>query len=101
MRNFCERICILCTKEQAGEGEVIQALPGIGEKKGEEGSAGNLAFSCQGHIPAPAARIVEAERQVIVEALELFGYHKGKTAQYLQMDKSTLWRKMKKYGISG
>ena len=28
MRNFCERICILCEKTRAGAEDVLQALPG-------------------------------------------------------------------------
>ncbi len=34
MRNFCERICILCSKERAGEAEVMQALPASGNGRG-------------------------------------------------------------------
>ena len=90
MRNFCERICILCSTERAGAEEVSQALPGVRDGKRQEAPPFKAA-----------ARMEEAQRQVIVEALELCGHHKGKTAQYLQMDKSTLWRKMKKYGING
>ncbi|WP_321005372.1 helix-turn-helix domain-containing protein, partial [Enterocloster bolteae] len=39
--------------------------------------------------------------QAVKDALELCGYHRGRTAAYLGIDKSTLWRKMKKYGIEG
>jgi transcriptional regulator with PAS, ATPase and Fis domain len=40
-----------------------------------------------------------AERIVLKSMLEKFGGHRGKTAQALGIDKSTLWRKMKKYKI--
>ena len=57
------------------------------------------------HVPAEAAgpgpRLEEAQRQAVKDALELCGYHRGRTAAYLGIDKSTLWRKMKKYGIEG
>jgi PAS domain S-box-containing protein len=46
-----------------------------------------------------SSRLDQAERQAIIEALERFRNHRGKTAAYLKIDKSTLWRKMKKYAI--
>lgn len=41
----------------------------------------------------------ETERAFIVTMLERNGWHREKTAQALGMNKATLWRKMKKYGI--
>ncbi|MFN3530559.1 MAG: sigma-54-dependent transcriptional regulator [Bacteroidia bacterium] len=41
------------------------------------------------------------ERQTIVEALERFKYNKSKTAQALNIDRSTLYAKMKRYNIGG
>ena len=35
----------------------------------------------------------------IVAALDRHQGHRGRTAAYLHIDKTTLWRKMKKYGI--
>lgn len=39
------------------------------------------------------------EKSHIVEVLQKFNGHRGKTAEALNMDKSTLWRKMKKYEL--
>ena len=39
------------------------------------------------------------ERARIISALEKTGGHRRKTAQALGMERTTLWRKMKKYGI--
>lgn len=39
------------------------------------------------------------ERKEILDALFRFGNNRGQTAEYLNMHPSTLWRKMKKYGI--
>ena len=44
-------------------------------------------------------RLDQAERDAIVSALDLHRGHRGKTAAYLKIDKTTLWRKMKKYNI--
>jgi PAS domain S-box-containing protein len=41
----------------------------------------------------------EAEAQTILDALRRHDGHRGKTAKELGIDKSTLWRKIKKYGI--
>jgi len=50
--------------------------------------------------PGPAApRLGQAEKDAIVAALKRCSGHRGKTAAYLNIDKSTLWRKMKKFGI--
>ena len=35
----------------------------------------------------------------MVEALERFDHNRTRTAAYLKIDKSTLWRKMKKYNL--
>ncbi len=51
---------------------------------------------------APAAQTLplrEAEAQVVLAALKKHDGHRGKAAQELGIDKSTLWRKMKKRGI--
>ena len=116
MRNFCERICILCEKTRAGAEDVLQALPGEWEYGGADSQyadsrhadsgSGSADFpASSSHVPAEAAgpgpRLEEAQRQAVKDALELCGYHRGRTAAYLGIDKSTLWRKMKKYGIEG
>lgn len=87
IRNFCERICILCERPVAGAGEVRQALPGI---PGDEDGAGGKQKD---------TGLKFAERQALVEALERFDHNRTRTAAYLKIDKSTLWRKMKKYNL--
>ena len=87
IRNFCERICILCERPVAGDVEVRQALPGIPVK---EDAAGMMHKD---------TGLAGAERQALVEALERLGYNRARTAAYLEIDKSTLWRKMKKYNL--
>ena len=39
------------------------------------------------------------ERETIIRALEQNGWNRGRTAAALKIDRTTLWRKMKKYGI--
>lgn len=44
--------------------------------------------------------LLQAEAATIVQTLRQHDGHRGKTAQTLGIDKTTLWRKMKKYGIT-
>jgi len=41
----------------------------------------------------------DAEKNVVISTLEKFKGHRGKTASALGIDRSTLWRKMKKFKI--
>ena len=47
------------------------------------------------------AEILPGEEERIRQALRLSGGSKGKAARLLEIDRSTLWRRMKKYGIEG
>ncbi|MBU2552637.1 MAG: sigma 54-interacting transcriptional regulator, partial [Proteobacteria bacterium] len=55
--------------------------------------------------PAPPevrAREIPAdprEREMILKALDRHHWHRSRTARALKMDRSTLWRKMKKFGM--
>ncbi len=56
------------------------------------------------HRTAPQAtgktsRLPELEKQVIVEALERYGWDRSQAARELGMHRSTLWRKMQRHGI--
>jgi transcriptional regulator with PAS, ATPase and Fis domain len=56
--------------------------------------------------PTPSAETISnrsfpLEAHRIQAALKRHDYHRGKAAQSLGMDRTTLWRKMKRYGILG
>ena len=93
LRNFCERICILCTHEYANAEDIRRALPV------EQEPVISL------HAPTPAAStasfnpLLESERQAIQQALAANGGNRSRTAAALGIDKSTLWRKMKRFGL--
>ena len=44
-------------------------------------------------------KLKNAEQRMILQALKENGYHRQKTAQELGISKTTLWRKIKQYGI--
>jgi PAS domain S-box-containing protein len=47
----------------------------------------------------PASLLDNAEKNAILDALQRHNANRGETADFLGINKSTLWRKMKKYGI--
>lgn len=47
----------------------------------------------------PVDPLSNAESNAIMEALDKFNGNRGQTAAHLGIEKTTLWRKMKKYGI--
>ena len=68
----------------------------------------HLPLSLQGgSAPRPAEEapsfdrsIESSEKAIILDMLQKFNWNKGKTASALNINRTTLWRKMKKYSIS-
>lgn len=50
-------------------------------------------------IPEQERENLLGEEERIRQALKISGGNKGKAAELLGIDRSTLWRRMKKYGI--
>lgn len=92
LRNFCERICILCPRQYAGADDVRRALP----------LAQEPAAARQEAAPTHAVSgspLLESERRTIQQALADHNGNRSQTAAALGIDKSTLWRKMKRCGL--
>jgi PAS domain S-box-containing protein len=51
-------------------------------------------------LPAPLAPIDRSERETILRSLDENNYDRSRTAKQLGISRSTLWRKMKRYGIT-
>ena len=45
-------------------------------------------------------RLADVEKEHIARTLKMFGGHKGKTADWLGIDRKTLRTKLKRYGIN-
>ena len=100
LRNIAERALVL------GDGSIITKMDlkralyprdletGNGmEKETDREKSGNSARSSQAEsVPKP-------EKDRILEALDQCGGNRTRAAGSLGMDRSTLWRKMKKYGL--
>jgi len=88
LQNIIERAVVLCRNDRIG----VECLPtevadaGLTSSPAEPKSAGNP--------------LLEAEAETILRMLRENDGHRGKTAAALGIDKSTLWRKMRKYAIT-
>ena len=90
LRNVVLRLGISASGQTVGGEQAAAALPHDGEASSAPVSAG---------LPAPST-MEAAERQAILDALEACGYRQGQAAQRLGVGRTTLYRKMKKYGIA-
>lgn len=88
LRNFCERLTVFCGKERAGVEDVQAAL------------YGDRAGVFPGTEESPKKVELESEKDNILKALEECHYSRKKAAARLGIDVSTLYRRMKRYGIS-
>jgi transcriptional regulator with PAS, ATPase and Fis domain len=86
IRNFCERLAVISKKQHINSSEVRDAY----------GSEFGL-----GEQTAVSGRLKEEtdERTHILNILSQTGFAKGEAARILGVDRSTLWRKMKRLGI--
>ena len=88
LQNVIEYAVVLCRGDRIEidclPAELLQETPGTGD--GEPKSAGSP--------------LLEAEAATILQTLRQYGGHRGKTAAALGIDKTTLWRKMKKFSIT-
>ncbi len=101
LKNFCQRLCILTQTSEADASDILRALPEAGVKKAAPAetavtAAASTPASQQSQLPLYSRY---DEREEILKALYTFHNNRTKTAEYLGINKSTLWRKMKKYGI--
>jgi len=88
LQNVIERAVVLC------RGERIEA-DGLPAELVEAASGGK-----RGGPKPDGGPLLVAEAAAIVQTLRHHAGHRGRTASALGIDKTTLWRKMKKYGIT-
>jgi len=88
LQNIIEHAIVLCRSERID----IDCLPA---ELVDGGLASSMAQS-----KSNASPLLDAEAEAILRTLREHDGHRGKTAAALGIDKSTLWRKMKKYAIT-
>jgi len=88
LQNVVEHAVVLCRSDRIE----IECLP----RELIEATSGR-----DGGRPKPGGGpLPEAEAEAILQTLREQAGHRGKTAAALGIDKTTLWRKMRKYGIT-
>lgn len=99
LRNFCERLLVLAENHIINIQDVKYALgvADVDENHIENNIAKDLLLN-------PDTPIIQSfptiERKAIIGALEKTKNNKSQAARILGIDRSTLWRKIKKLGIS-
>ena len=95
LRNVVLRLGIGAAGQTLGGKQITAALP----REPEVPAAVPAKVESRPSAPRGTATMEEAERLAIEEALAACGHNQSKAAQRLGVGRTTLYRKMKKYGI--
>ena len=90
LENVIEHACVLCRSETIERRHLPMYLQAPGSCLGEDIISRTDVATVQ-H---------QWEKERILEVLKKHRWHRQRAAQALGMDRTTLWRKMKRYGIS-
>ena len=88
LRNLVERLLILCRDETISAADVRRVLP----VKAQSGDSA--------HEPLLYSKLEDTEKDLIMRTLEENHWHISRVARILGLERSHLYKKMKKYGIS-
>lgn len=89
IRNFCERLSVIAQGESIHYDEVLQVY----------GVNSSQTRNPESDAPDPWEEVHAQERATILECLEKCGRNRSEAARLLGIDRSTLWRRMKKLKI--
>jgi transcriptional regulator of acetoin/glycerol metabolism len=89
--NVIERAVVLCRDARITAGDLPEKL-----FAGQENRAAIPAHLGNGSLKVALS---EPERQLIIQALESTGWNRQKTAKALGINRTTLYKKMKRYDI--
>lgn len=92
LQNVADRLDALCDNALITEADLRKALRlPAGGNGGQDGTGIGE--------PAAGTLLPKLEERLIRDTLEKFGGNRGRTAEALGMSPTTLWRRMKKYGL--
>lgn len=100
LRNCLERAVLLCDSDTITPRELPPEIvfrterPAVSVSYGAPQTTGAASFQ-----NAAPTNLRDVERQQIVGALEKTGWHRGKTADLLGISPSTLYRRLREYGL--
>ena len=89
LENIIEHALIVCQGEIIDRNHLPLAL--------QQGMLPSLPVD---ETSAPGDAVGLSEKKMIMDMLQRYSWNKGKTAAALNMNRTTLWRKIKKYNIS-
>ncbi|MFC2155779.1 sigma-54 interaction domain-containing protein [Acidobacteriota bacterium] len=92
LRNIMEYVFIFCNEGQIRQKHLPEYLKATVMKSDEVVPSQN--------IPNVTAQSAAAEKERILAALSRAHWNKKRAAEILRIDRTTLWRKMKKYGLN-
>src|SRR5262249_22560849 len=85
LRNLIERLLIISREDKITEGDVRRVLPAAPAAQND-----SLLYS----------KLEDTERALLLKTLEENRWHISRVAKILGLERSHLYKKMKKYGIS-
>jgi Transcriptional regulator containing PAS, AAA-type ATPase, and DNA-binding domains len=104
LRNFCERLVIVADSKYVSAEDIREQLDVTDMTHFQKGYKADLSdrqsVVGKDELELEKGSIIAAERSSICSALEKSAGNREKAAQILGISKSTLWRKMKSYGLS-
>ena len=90
LRNFMERVVIMTDKEELNEGDLLTLEPALGAgARRDDGAKGVLK-----------SRLEDEEERSVRETLRAAGWNVSEAARRLGIDRASLHRKMRRYGIT-
>lgn len=96
LNNVVKRAVLLCQQDQIDTSCLPPEIIGAGAEPG----AGQVEVSFHGAMPRSLKAVAEqAEREAIITVLRNTNNNKSRTAEILQVDRKTLYNKLKTYNI--
>ena len=87
--NVVERAVVLCPGERIGCDDLPEAVRRVGSADPTTGASNRLKSA-----------LAEPERRLILDTLEAHGWNRQRTAGALGINRTTLYKKMKRFGIA-
>jgi DNA-binding NtrC family response regulator len=98
LENAIERAVVLCRRGQVDAADLPEHLLGIRTQPGVVGTSG-------GWMPTVPMALDEAlrepEKQIILAALRRHDFNRQATSDELKINRTTLYKKMRAYGLDG